>query len=92
MSFDPLAYLFTPEVVAALDERIERVVDERLAEREREGREWLTCAQAAALLGCSPAALRERERTSKTLNASRVDGRLYFKHADIVDYLDGGMR
>jgi hypothetical protein len=78
--------LLGPELVAA----IERLVDERVALAVAELRApapaspWLTVAQAGALLGCSPAAVRMRARRGR-LVTSRQGRRVYVARASVVE-------
>ena len=64
---------------------VERLVDRRLAEHGRG--EWLPLAEAAKLLGCSPAALRDRIRRG-VVPASTMSRKLYVKRADINNELE----
>ena len=84
---------FAPDVVVAIEELVDERVERRLAEHEHELQrdEWLPLAEAAQLLGCSPAALRERIRRG-VIPASRMTRRLYLKRADIYEALERGRR
>lgn len=80
-----LQHLFAPEVVAAIEQLVDRRVERKLAELGRD--DWLPVADAARLLGCSQAALRERIRRG-AVPCSRMSRRLYVKRSDINEALE----
>jgi excisionase family DNA binding protein len=83
---DNLDALLGPTLVAA----IERLVDERVAlavaglQVPAPPAPWLTVAQAAALLGCSPEAVRMRIRRGR-LETRRQGRCLYVSRASVVN-------
>lgn len=75
---------FSPEVVAA----IEALIEEFFARAEKEhddGPEWLTLAQAAELLGCTPDAVRMRAKRGRLV--TRTHGRRVYVSAASVKAL-----
>jgi excisionase family DNA binding protein len=71
------------------EELVDRRVERRLAELGRD--DWLPIPEVARLLGCSPAAARERIRRG-TLPASRLSRHLYVKRSDINEALEAKRR
>jgi hypothetical protein len=84
-----LRFIFTPDVVEAVEELVDARLERKLAELDRD--EWHPIPVAARKLGCSPAALRERIRAG-TVPASRMSRRLYVKQSDINEILERGRR
>ena len=63
-----LEALLSPELLAALDEHVRGLVDERLAERSApsgDGRDWISLAEAAERLACSYDAARLRAKRGR---------------------------
>jgi excisionase family DNA binding protein len=65
--------------VAVLREQVDGLLD------ERHGKRWLTLAEAAERLGCSPDAVRMRARRGRLEH--RYQGRRLYVSADAVDRL-----
>lgn len=91
-SFTPprerLAAVLAPNLLDALDQLVtERVEAElaRLAAATDNGPRWLTLDQAAARLGCSPAAVRMRASRGRLVTRHR--GRRVYVAAESVDKL-----
>jgi excisionase family DNA binding protein len=57
-------------------------VEQALAEREQEGRSWLTLSEAAQRLGCTPDAVRMRIKRGR-LEHRRHGRRLYVSAASV---------
>ena len=72
------------DVVEAIAERAAAIVVERLARETRDdnGARWLTLAQAADRLGCSPDAVRMRVKRGR-LDHRRQGRRLYVSAASV---------
>ena len=72
------------ELVEAIAERAAAIVVERLAHERRDddGARWLTLAQAAERLGCSPDAVRMRVKRGR-LDHRRQGRRLYVAAASV---------
>jgi hypothetical protein len=68
---------------------IEKTVERKLAERELN--EWVSLAEAAKMLDCTPGALRERVRRG-SVPASEMSRRLYLKRSDIYSVLEANRR
>ena len=87
---DPQAVLeraLAPDVVAAIsmliDQRAEDVADRRLAQAQfAGGKPWLTVAEAAELLGCTPVAVRHRVRRGRL--EGRYQGRRLYVAAQSI--------
>jgi hypothetical protein len=61
-----LEALLSPEVLAALDDYIVELVDERLADQPaHDRREWVPLGEAADRLGCSYDAARKRAKRGR---------------------------
>jgi excisionase family DNA binding protein len=73
-----IAAVFGPDAVAAIEAFVDARVEARLATLElgRPRRPWLTVAEAAEVLGCSPDAVRMRARRGR-LETRRQGRRLY---------------
>jgi excisionase family DNA binding protein len=71
-----------------LEALVRRVVREEMRRAELEWR-WRTTPQAAALLGISDAAVRQRVRR-KQLPAYRLDGRVYFDARELDALIRAG--
>jgi hypothetical protein len=80
-----LEHTFSRELVRELEQLIDERVERRLAEHGLS--EWLPLAEAAKLLGCTPAALRHRIRRG-VIPASEMSRKLYLKRTDINASLD----
>jgi excisionase family DNA binding protein len=70
-----------PLVVDVIREEVAEQIRERLSERKS----WLTLAEAAELLGCSPDAVRMRARRGRLEH--RYQGRRLYVSAEAVDRL-----
>jgi excisionase family DNA binding protein len=75
-----------PDVVAALEGLVAELVEQALADHaasaSADGRRWLTLAEAAGRLGCSPDAVRMRVRRGR-LDSRRQGSRLYVSAASV---------
>lgn len=82
-----LAAVLAPELVDALDELVAERVASELARFDptRNCPRWLTLEQAAARLGCSPAAVRMRAARGRL--QARHQGRRIYVSAASVDEL-----
>jgi DNA-directed RNA polymerase specialized sigma24 family protein len=62
-----LEALLSPELLAALDDHVRELVDERLADQAAagDGRDWYSLAEAARRLGCSYDAARLRAKRGR---------------------------
>lgn len=65
----------------------ELLAPELAAGRRGDGRRWLTLAEAAERLGCSPAAARMRAARGRLV--TRRQGRRVYVSADSLDRLEG---
>jgi len=81
-----LATLLGPELVAAIEQLIDERVTRALAEHHCPAPPppWLTVPQAAALLGCSPDAVRMRIKRGR-LVARRQGRRVYVARRSVVE-------
>jgi excisionase family DNA binding protein len=70
-----------PLVTELVHEEVAQQIDERLRDRKA----WLTLAEAAERLGCSPDAVRMRARRGRLEH--RYQGRRLYVSADAVDQL-----
>jgi hypothetical protein len=89
---DLLEHLLSAEVLAALDEHVREIVDERLREeRARQPRRhWLTLEEGAIEYGCTRNAL--RMRADRGTVESRKVGRLIYVRPPGADDDGGGIR
>jgi excisionase family DNA binding protein len=78
---DGMREVLRPLVVDVVREELDGLVEKRLAERKR----WLTLAEAAERLGCTPDAVRMRARRGRL--EYRYQGRRLYVSADSVDRL-----
>jgi hypothetical protein len=79
---DLLALLLSRPLVEALEARMREIAEEVFAaELDRRAPRWIPLAQAAAVYGCSPHALRQRIKRG-TVEAHRGKGRLLYVPAD----------
>jgi hypothetical protein len=74
-----LDLLLSPEIVAAIDERVREIVRDELARQPL--RRWVPLTDAAKQRGVTPAALRARVRRG-TVEARREGRLLYVRLAD----------
>jgi hypothetical protein len=82
---DRLAAVLAPDLLDALDALVSERVASELARRDAtrdNGPQWLTLEQAAAHLGCTPAAVRMRANRGRL--QSRRHGRRVYVSADSV--------
>jgi hypothetical protein len=84
-----LDHVFAAEIVAAIEEIVDRRVERRLAEHGLD--DWVPCDEMAGRLGCSPAALRERARRG-TVPYSVWNRRLYFRPSEVNEAIQRGRR
>jgi len=82
-----LEHVFSRDVIRELEQLVDERVEQRLAQHGMS--EWLTLADAAELLGCTPAALRQRVARG-VIPASEMSRRLYLKRSDINEALERG--
>lgn len=82
-----LSALFAPDVVAAIENLVDRRVAAALAElpADDDGARWLTLDQAAERLGCSADAVRMRIKRGRLQH--RRSGRRIYVSRDSVDEL-----
>ena len=86
-----LAVLFSPEVVAAFDERVRQLIAEDRLVRDRQAARqlWLTTEQAAELLSTTPNAVRCRLQRGWLDGDAVKDGRAWLVRKSVVlDDLD----
>lgn len=81
-----LERFLSSEAVAALDGYF-AALNVQLGTAEAQQRRWLKVEEAAALLGCSPAALRKRLDRGR-LSKHRQGGRLYIDRLELDDTLE----
>jgi excisionase family DNA binding protein len=79
---DGIREVLRPVVVDVVRDELDGLVEERLI---RERKRWLTLAEAAERLGCSPDAVRMRARRGRLEH--RYQGRRMYVSADAVDRL-----
>jgi Helix-turn-helix domain len=78
---DGLREVLRPLVVEVVREEVVGLAEERLADQKR----WLTLAEAAKRLGCSPDAVRMRARRGRLEH--RYQGRRLYVSAASIDRL-----
>lgn len=80
--------MLSPDLIDALEQLVIERIDDELARTgvlKDEGLRWLTIAQAAARLSCSPAAVRMRVKRGRLV--ARHHGRRVYVCAASVDNL-----
>ena len=81
-----LGATFSPDLIAALEQLVDRRVASALAALPADGAPWLTLEQAAVRLDCSTDAVRMRVKRGRL--ESRRQGRRLYVSRDSVDGIE----